>query len=169
MVDSSELAFKLAAAGAFKQAFPASDPGVLEPVMAVEVRVPTEFQGSVVADMAKRRGLVADSTQEADDAVLTVHVPLAEMFGYSTSLRSMTQVQGGRPRAGCYVLGVGRWFRALVGCGVGSTGVEHSLWRTWLGESALLPRAADAGQGRVHYGVPAPRSRAEGGASDAGG
>jgi len=94
LVDSSELAFKVAAAGAFKQAFPEASPGVLEPVMCTEVQVPTEFQGSVVADMARRRGAVVNSTQDADNATLEIHVPLSEMFGYSTSLRSMTQGKG---------------------------------------------------------------------------
>jgi len=94
LVDSSELAFKLAATGAFRQAFEGAMPGVLEPIMAVEVRVPVEFQGQVVSDMSRRRGTVVNSTQEADDAVLMVHAPLNEMFGYSTALRSMTQGKG---------------------------------------------------------------------------
>lgn len=90
-VDSSELAFKIAAMQAFRQAFPNAGGQVLEPCMTVEVRCPTEHQGTVMGDMVKRKGMITDSYQEQDDTVLQAHVPLVEMFGYSTALRSATQ------------------------------------------------------------------------------
>ncbi|CAG9467475.1 unnamed protein product [Pedinophyceae sp. YPF-701] len=92
-VDSSELAFKIAAANAFREAYAGAAPVILEPVMEVEVRTPAEFQGTVMSDLVKRKGVIVDSTQEADDCVLMVRVPLVEMFGYSTALRSITQGQ----------------------------------------------------------------------------
>ena len=65
---------------------------ILEPVMTVEIRSPQEFQGSVVGNVNRRKGMVVDSEAEGDDFVLTAQVPLNNMFGYSTELRSMTQV-----------------------------------------------------------------------------
>lgn len=93
-VDSSELAFKLASMYAFRSAYEASSPTILEPVMAVEVSVPGEFQGAVIGDINRRKGVVMGSEAEADDVIITAHVPLNEMFGYSTALRSMTQGKG---------------------------------------------------------------------------
>jgi elongation factor G len=93
-VDSSELAFKLAAQYAFRQAYEAASPTVLEPVMHVEVTVPAEFQGTVIGDVNRRKGVVMASEAEADDVVVEARVPLNEMFGYSTVLRSMTQGKG---------------------------------------------------------------------------
>lgn len=93
-VDSSELAFKLASMYAFRSAYDASSPTILEPVMAVEVSVPGEFQGAVIGDINRRKGVVMGSEAEADDVIITAHVPLNEMFGYSTALRSMTQGKG---------------------------------------------------------------------------
>lgn len=93
-VDSSELAFKIAAAHAFRDAYAAAGPVVLEPVMAVEVRVPAEFQGAVVGDLNRRKGVVSSSDGDGDDVVLGASVPLSAMFGYSTALRSMTQGKG---------------------------------------------------------------------------
>ncbi|KAK3002849.1 hypothetical protein RJ639_019911 [Escallonia herrerae] len=93
-VDSSELAFKLAAIYAFRQCYTAAKPVVLEPVMLVELKAPTEFQGTVIGDINKRKGLIVGNDQEGDDSVVTAHVPLNNMFGYSTSLRSMTQGKG---------------------------------------------------------------------------
>lgn len=93
-VDSSELAFKLAAIYAFRQCYMASKPVILEPVMLVELKVPAEFQGSVTGDINKRKGLIVGNDQDGDDCVITVHVPLNNMFGYSTALRSMTQGKG---------------------------------------------------------------------------
>ncbi|XP_031113212.1 elongation factor G-2, mitochondrial [Ipomoea triloba] len=93
-VDSSELAFKLAAIYAFRQCYTAARPIILEPVMLVEIKVPTEFQGTVTGDINKRKGVIVGNDQEGDDSVITAHVPLNNMFGYSTSLRSMTQGKG---------------------------------------------------------------------------
>ncbi|KAK1559294.1 hypothetical protein Q3G72_012904 [Acer saccharum] len=93
-VDSSELAFKLAAIYAFRQCYAASKPVILEPVMMVELKVPTEFQGTVAGDINKRKGVIVGNDQEGDDSVITTHVPLNNMFGYSTALRSMTQGKG---------------------------------------------------------------------------
>lgn len=93
-VDSSELAFKLASMYAFRTAYEQAAPTVLEPIMAVEVNVPSEFQGAVIGDVNRRKGVVMGSEQEGDDVVIEAHVPLNEMFGYSTALRSMTQGKG---------------------------------------------------------------------------
>ncbi|KAL5706099.1 Elongation factor G-1 [Ranunculus cassubicifolius] len=93
-VDSSELAFKLAAIYAFRQCYTAAKPVILEPVMLVELKVPTEFQGTVTGDINKRKGVIVGNDQDGDDSVITTHVPLNNMFGYSTSLRSMTQGKG---------------------------------------------------------------------------
>ncbi|GMH14134.1 hypothetical protein Nepgr_015975 [Nepenthes gracilis] len=93
-VDSSELAFKLAAIYAFRQCYMAAKPVILEPVMLVEVKVPAEFQGSVTGDINKRKGVIVGNDQDGDDSIITAHVPLNRMFGYSTDLRSMTQGKG---------------------------------------------------------------------------
>eukprot|EP00850_Spirogloea_muscicola_P020862 SM000229S07498 [mRNA] locus=s229:46209:53419:+ [translate_table: standard] len=93
-VDSSELAFKLAALYAFRQCYMAARPVILEPIMSVEIKAPVEFQGAVVGNVNRRKGLVVGSDQDGDDVTVTVHVPLNNMFGYSTDLRSMTQGKG---------------------------------------------------------------------------
>ncbi|XP_077251338.1 elongation factor G, mitochondrial-like isoform X1 [Tasmannia lanceolata] len=93
-VDSSELAFKLAAIYAFRQCYAAAKPVILEPTMLVELKVPTEFQGTVTGDINKRKGVIVGNDQDGDDSVITAHVPLNNMFGYSTALRSMTQGKG---------------------------------------------------------------------------
>ncbi|KAF2283191.1 hypothetical protein GH714_043521 [Hevea brasiliensis] len=93
-VDSSELAFKLASIYAFRQCYTAAKPVILEPIMLVELKVPTEFQGTVAGDINKRKGVIVGNDQDGDDSVITAHVPLNNMFGYSTSLRSMTQGKG---------------------------------------------------------------------------
>ncbi|XXG61425.1 hypothetical protein AAC387_Pa05g0044 [Persea americana] len=93
-VDSSELAFKLASIYAFRQCYAAAKPVILEPTMLVEVKVPTEFQGTVTGDINKRKGVIVGNDQDGDDSVITAHVPLNNMFGYSTTLRSMTQGKG---------------------------------------------------------------------------
>lgn len=90
-VDSSEMAFKIAARQAFKEAFLASKPVILEPIMKVEVETPSEFQGSVQGDLSSRRGILSGSDMRDDFTVIEAEIPLAEMFGYSTDLRSMTQ------------------------------------------------------------------------------
>ena len=93
-VDSSEMAFKLAALAAFRTVFEKAKPKILEPVMSVEITVPGEFQGTVIGNVNRRKGTIKDSTAEGDDVIITCDVPLKNMFGYSTELRSMTQGKG---------------------------------------------------------------------------
>jgi elongation factor G len=90
-VDSSELAFKIAASMAFKDAAKKADPTILEPMMSVEVVVPEEYMGDVIGDLSSRRGKVRGMEDRAGAKVVLAHVPLAEMFGYATDLRSRTQ------------------------------------------------------------------------------
>jgi elongation factor G len=90
-VDSSEMAFKIAGSMAFKTAAAQAKPIILEPIMDVEVVVPSDFLGAVVGDLNSRRGKVGGMTQRGEAQVVDAHVPLAEMFGYSTTLRSATQ------------------------------------------------------------------------------
>lgn len=90
-VDSSEMAFKIAARQAFKEAFLASKPVLLEPIMKVEAETPMEFQGPVQGDLSARRGILLGSDMRDQYAVIIAEVPLSEMFGYSTDLRSKTQ------------------------------------------------------------------------------
>ena len=90
-VDSSEMAFKVAASMAFKEAVKGADPVILEPVVAVEVVVPNEYMGDIIGDLSSRRGKVRGMEDRAGAKVVSAHVPLAEMFGYATDLRSRTQ------------------------------------------------------------------------------
>ncbi len=90
-VDSNENAFKMAASMAFKDGMRKASPVLLEPMMAVEVETPPEFMGNVVGDLSSRRGMVQGMEDVAGVKVIKAEVPLAEMFGYSTSLRSATQ------------------------------------------------------------------------------
>ncbi len=90
-VDSSEMAFKIAGSMAFKAAAEKAGPILLEPIMEVEVVTPADFLGAVVGDLSSRRGKVGGMTQRGDAQVVAAHVPLKEMFGYSTTLRSLTQ------------------------------------------------------------------------------
>jgi elongation factor G len=90
-VDSSEMAFKIAGSMAFKEAARRAEPVLLEPIMKVEVVVPEEFMGSVMGDLNSRRGRIEASELRAGSQVIAAVVPLSEMFGYSTDLRSMTQ------------------------------------------------------------------------------
>jgi len=89
-VDSSELAFTQAAVGAFKQAYPKAKPLILEPIMKVSVECPPEFQGNVMSSINQRRGLILSSTEDGVFTTVESEVPLAEMFGYATVLRSLT-------------------------------------------------------------------------------
>jgi elongation factor G len=93
-VDSSEMAFKLASLYAFRQAYKESTPRILEPVMRCEVRAPTEYQGDVMGGLNRKKGIIQDNIQELDEAVVECFVPLNNMFGYSTELRSITQGKG---------------------------------------------------------------------------
>lgn len=90
-VDSSEMAFKIAGSMAFKEAARKADPVILEPVMAVEVVTPEEYMGDVMGDLNSRRGKISGMAPRKDAQVIRAMVPLSEMFGYSTVLRSMTQ------------------------------------------------------------------------------
>jgi len=90
-VDSSEMAFKIAGSMAVKDAVAKADPAVLEPMMRVEVTMPGEFVGDVIGDLNSRRGHVEGMDERGSTQVVRAFVPLAEMFGYATDLRSMTQ------------------------------------------------------------------------------
>jgi elongation factor G len=92
-VDSSEMAFQAAARGAFLQGYAKAKPVIHEPIMKVVVETPTEFQGSVMGSLNQRRGMIVGSQDEGVMSVIETQVPLAEMFGYSTVLRSLTQGQ----------------------------------------------------------------------------
>ena len=90
-VDSNENAFKMAASIAFKEGMRRASPTILEPMMAVEVESPPDFMGNVVGDLSSRRGMIQGMDEIAGVKVIKAEVPLAEMFGYSTALRSATQ------------------------------------------------------------------------------
>jgi elongation factor G len=90
-VDSSEIAFKIAGSMAAKEGAAKAKPIILEPIMAVEVVVPEEFMGEVMGDLSSRRGRIQGMDSRAGAQVINAHVPLAQMFGYSTDLRSKTQ------------------------------------------------------------------------------
>ncbi len=90
-VDSSEMAFKIAGSMAFKEAAKAASPILLEPVMKVEVVCPESYMGDVLGDLSSRRGKIGGMTQRSEAQVISASVPLAEMFGYSTRLRSLSQ------------------------------------------------------------------------------
>ncbi len=90
-VDSSEMAFKLAASMGFKEACRKANPAILEPMMKVEVEVPENFMGDVIGDLNRRRGQVNNMGDRSGNKIVDAFVPLSEMFGYSTDLRSATQ------------------------------------------------------------------------------
>jgi elongation factor G len=90
-VDSSEMAFKVAGSMAFKEAAKKASPVILEPIMGVEVVTPEEYMGDVMGDLNSRRGRITGMNPRRDAQVIKAEVPLSEMFGYSTTLRSMTQ------------------------------------------------------------------------------
>ena len=91
VVDSSDRAFAQAAIGAFKQAYTKAKPVLLEPIMRVAVECPSEFQGNVMSSINQRRGLIMSSAEDGVFTTVEAEVPLAEMFGYATTLRSMSQ------------------------------------------------------------------------------
>jgi elongation factor G len=93
-VDSSEMAFKIAGSIAFKDACKKANPVILEPIMRTEVVVPEEYMGDVIGDLNSRRGKIASMESKNKVQYIKANVPLAEMFGYSTSLRSLTQGRG---------------------------------------------------------------------------
>jgi len=90
-VDSSDIAFQQAAIGAFREAYMKARPCILEPIMKVTVEGPTEFQGNIFASINQRRGMILSSTEDGTVSKVEAEVPLSEMFGYSTVLRSLTQ------------------------------------------------------------------------------
>jgi elongation factor G len=90
-VDSSDIAFQAAARGAFREAYAKAAPRVLEPLMLLSVEGPHEFHGEILASIMRRRGIVVGTTEDEGFIRVDAHVPLAEMFGYATVLRSATQ------------------------------------------------------------------------------
>jgi elongation factor G len=92
-VDSSEMAFQAAARGAFLQGYQKAKAVIQEPIMKVVVESPTEFQGAAMGSLNQRRGMIVGTQDEGSQCVIESQVPLAEMFGYSTVLRSLTQGQ----------------------------------------------------------------------------
>jgi len=90
-VDSSDVAFQLAAVGAFKEAYINAKAVIMEPIMKVAVEGPSEFQGAVMGSLNQRRGMIIGTVEEGNYTVVEAEVPLSEMFGYSTTLRSLTQ------------------------------------------------------------------------------
>ena len=90
-VDSSDVAFQLAAQGAFREAYNKAKPVIMEPIMKVAVEGPSEFQGAVMGSLNQRRGMIIGTVEEGNYTVVEAEVPLSEMFGYSTTLRSLTQ------------------------------------------------------------------------------
>jgi elongation factor G len=93
-VDSSELAFKLATYKAIKESFLKAQPSILEPIMDVEVVCPQEYMGDIIGDLSSRRGMIEGQDQRGNAVAILAKVPLSEMFGYTTSLRSITQGRG---------------------------------------------------------------------------
>jgi len=90
-VDSSDMAFQQAAKGAFKQGYQKAAPVIMEPIMKVAVEGPSEFQGAVMGSLNQRRGVIVGTFEEGNYTVVEAEMPLSEMFGYSTTLRSLTQ------------------------------------------------------------------------------
>jgi len=90
-VDSNEMAFKIAGSMAFKEGFQKARPVLLEPIMKVEVVTPEEYSGDVIGDLNRRRGQIQGMEESPSGKIITAEVPLAEMFGYATNVRSMSQ------------------------------------------------------------------------------
>ena len=93
-VDSSEMAFKIAASMAFREAVKKAKPVLLEPIFKVEVTVPEEYMGDVIGDLSSRRGRIEGTDMNMGAVAVRAMVPLSEMFGYATDLRSKTQGRG---------------------------------------------------------------------------
>jgi elongation factor G len=90
-VDSSDIAFQEAARGAFREAFDRARPKILEPIMKVVVEGPAEHSGAMLGTLMQRRGMIIGSQEDGGQAKVEAEVPLAEMFGYATTVRSSTQ------------------------------------------------------------------------------
>ncbi|MDO5582228.1 MAG: elongation factor G [Planctomycetia bacterium] len=93
-VDSSDLAFRICAQTSLRQNFPKTNPAILEPIMKIEIECPSNFQGNVVGDFTSRRGIISAAETTGPSCRIEGEIPLAEMFGYSTTLRGLTQGQG---------------------------------------------------------------------------
>ncbi|MBR4049859.1 MAG: elongation factor G, partial [Clostridia bacterium] len=93
-VDSSEMAFKIAGSMAFKEAMKKADPVLTEPIMKVTVIVPEEYMGDVIGDLSSRRGQIQGMEARGGAQQINAFVPLSEMFGYATDMRSATQGRG---------------------------------------------------------------------------
>ncbi len=93
-VDSNDNAFQIAAIGAFREGYMKAKPAILEPIMKVQIAAPNEFQGNVFGLINQRRGIIGETTDENNTSVVNAEVPLSEMFGFSTILRSSTQGKG---------------------------------------------------------------------------
>ena len=90
-VDSSDLAFQTASIAAFREVYDKAGPVILEPIMKVSVESPTEFQGNIFGSINQRRGVIISAVEEGTFCTVEAEVPLSEMFGYSTVIRSLTQ------------------------------------------------------------------------------
>jgi elongation factor G len=90
-VDSNEMAFKIAGSMAFKEGFAKASPVLLEPIMKIEVVTPEDYMGDVMGDLSRRRGVLQGQEDGPSGKTIAAQVPLGEMFGYATSLRSMSQ------------------------------------------------------------------------------
>ena len=93
-VDSSEMAFKIAGSMAFREAAKKADPVLLEPIMKVQVEMPDDYLGTVMGGLTSRRGVLQGTESNAGSVIINAEVPLSEMFGYATALRSSTQGRG---------------------------------------------------------------------------
>ena len=93
-VDSSDMAFQSAAIGAFREAYKKAEPTILEPIMKVSIGAPQEFQGNIFGLINQRRGVIMASSEDNNFANVDAEVPLSEMFGFATILRSSTQGKG---------------------------------------------------------------------------
>ena len=93
-VDSNEMAYRIAASMALKEAAKRCNPVILEPIMKVEVTVPSDYLGDVIGDVSSRRGSIEGMEARGNAQIVDAYIPLAEMFGYATDLRSFTQGRG---------------------------------------------------------------------------
>ena len=93
-VDSSEMAFKIAGSMAFKEGAQKADPVLLEPIMKVEIEVPDQYLGDVMGDVSRRRGNLQGTSMKGSSQIIRAEIPMSEMFGYATDLRSNTQGRG---------------------------------------------------------------------------
>ena len=154
-VDSSEMAFKVAGSMAFREAARRAKPVLLEPIMAVEVVTPEEFMGDVIGDLNRRRGRIEGMEPRGNAQVIKAHVPLAEMFGYATDLRSRRRAG---PPTRCSSTATARCPRPLVR-GDHRAPRRHPRGRERLAQPGLPRRARNGPAGRGPPGIPAIFSR----------